>query len=226
MALLSAPNPTSARKRRKDILASLKSSKRRGVCDEKTSKESISISESTIPVPINLIMGNKYLNRYEPSVPMTKEDKSAWRKEERKHRNRASAAASRNKVRNRIHELETEVQVWQTKYTELMTRIEVLESANTGPSCNLGASPSFSSPYFHPAISLTPAIPKSASIIHNTNDEEFSTVPLITEEHSICRTSDYSSAHLSSESIDSNIPHPENVTNQDLHVIEITSRPA
>ena len=36
----------------------------------------------------------KYQNRYEPEVPMTKEELAEWRREARKKRNRESAAAS------------------------------------------------------------------------------------------------------------------------------------
>jgi hypothetical protein len=69
----------------------------------------------------------KYQNRYEPEVPMTKEELAEWRREARKKRNRESAAASRNKVRNRITELEDEVKDWESKYRGLMTRIQRLE---------------------------------------------------------------------------------------------------
>jgi len=56
--------------------------------------------------------------RYEPETAtnMTKDELSAWRKEARRVRNRESAAASRQKTRQRIDELEGEVAVLQTKY--------------------------------------------------------------------------------------------------------------
>jgi hypothetical protein len=42
-------------------------------------------------------------------------------------RNRQSAAASREKVRSRITELEAEVAGWKLKYETVMSRIQLLE---------------------------------------------------------------------------------------------------
>eukprot|EP00559_Dactyliosolen_fragilissimus_P004677 CAMPEP_0184860068 /NCGR_PEP_ID=MMETSP0580-20130426/5022_1 /TAXON_ID=1118495 /ORGANISM="Dactyliosolen fragilissimus" /LENGTH=171 /DNA_ID=CAMNT_0027357025 /DNA_START=27 /DNA_END=539 /DNA_ORIENTATION=- len=50
--------------------------------------------------------------RYDPDVPMSKEEEQAWRREQRRKRNRESAAASRQKQRDRIFELEAEVDDW------------------------------------------------------------------------------------------------------------------
>jgi hypothetical protein len=58
---------------------------------------------------------------------MTKEETSAWRKEERRKRNRESAAASRQKTRDRITELEDEVNLWKSKFDEAARRILALE---------------------------------------------------------------------------------------------------
>lgn len=58
---------------------------------------------------------------------MTKEEISAWRKEARRVRNRQSAAASREKVRSRITELESEIAGWKMKYETVMSRIQELE---------------------------------------------------------------------------------------------------
>lgn len=57
--------------------------------------------------------------RYDPDVPMTKEEVTAWRREARRVRNRESAAASRAKTRDRIAELEAEVDEWKQKYEAL-----------------------------------------------------------------------------------------------------------
>merc|ERR1711937_864577 len=65
--------------------------------------------------------------RYDPDVPMTKEEAAAWRKEQRRKRNRESAAASRQRQRDRISELEQEVAEWKSKYEEALARIELLE---------------------------------------------------------------------------------------------------
>jgi len=61
--------------------------------------------------------------QYNPDVPMTKEQLTAWRREMRRVRNRESAAASRRKVRDRIEELEEEVEVWKKRYEEVMRRL-------------------------------------------------------------------------------------------------------
>lgn len=60
---------------------------------------------------------------YNPDIPMTKEQLTAWRREMRRVRNRESAAASRRKVRDRIEELEDEVAIWKKRYEEVMARL-------------------------------------------------------------------------------------------------------
>lgn len=73
--------------------------------------------------------------RYDPEVPMDKEQLAAWRREARRVRNRESAAASRQRIRNRINELEDEVGQWKSKYSRAMQRLEALEqSIKTGGS--------------------------------------------------------------------------------------------
>ena len=67
--------------------------------------------------------------RYDPEQPMGKEELAAWRREARRVRNRESAAASRQRIRNRISELEEEVGQWKSKYTEAVQRLEALEAA-------------------------------------------------------------------------------------------------
>lgn len=71
--------------------------------------------------------------RYDPDVPMSKEQLAAWRREARRVRNRESAAASRQRIRNRISELEDEVNNWKSKYTEAMQRLQLLENASVNP---------------------------------------------------------------------------------------------
>lgn len=74
------------------------------------------------------IRGIKKQARYEPEVPMKKEDLASWRKEARRVRNRESAAASRQKTRQRIEELEAQVDTIQLKYDAALRRILELES--------------------------------------------------------------------------------------------------
>ena len=52
-----------------------------------------------------------------------------WRRECRRVRNRESAAASRARVRNRIQELEVEVEDWKTKYAQAVQRLEHLQQS-------------------------------------------------------------------------------------------------
>ena len=66
--------------------------------------------------------------QYNPDVPMTKEQLTSWRREMRRVRNRESAAASRRKVRDRIEELEEEVDNWKKRYEEAMARLTEAEA--------------------------------------------------------------------------------------------------
>jgi len=77
--------------------------------------------------PLSQIRGIKKQARYEPEVSMSKEELAAWRKEARRVRNRESAAASRQKTRQRIEELEAQVDVLQNKYDAALQRIAELE---------------------------------------------------------------------------------------------------
>jgi hypothetical protein len=60
---------------------------------------------------------------------MSKEQLAAWRREARRVRNRESAAASRQRIQNRISELEDEVGQWKTRYAQAMDRVQGIEQA-------------------------------------------------------------------------------------------------
>jgi bZIP transcription factor len=60
-------------------------------------------------------------------IVFSKEQLAMWRRECRRVRNRESAAASRARVRNRIQELEGEVEDWKTKYAQAVQRLEHLQ---------------------------------------------------------------------------------------------------
>lgn len=77
------------------------------------------------------ITGIKRQHRYDPGVSMTREELKAWRKEARRVRNRESAAASRKRNRERITELESEVDVLKTKYSAALKRILDLEAGSS-----------------------------------------------------------------------------------------------
>ena len=72
---------------------------------------------------------NQPQNYYAPPdlASMTKDELSEWRKEQRRRRNRESAAASRAKNKERIEELEGEVNSWKTKYAALEDKMRCME---------------------------------------------------------------------------------------------------
>lgn len=133
-----------ARKRRKEIIQSQRSenelmmtpsSEDREPSDEPTEsaekkppkKRKVDDSEGDT----NGISGDKKKTqiRYDPDVPMDKEQLAAWRREARRVRNRESAAASRQRIRNRINELEDEVGDWKAKYAHAMERLQALQQS-------------------------------------------------------------------------------------------------
>ena len=76
---------------------------------------------------------NKYNLKYEPADPsLTEEEAAEWRKEQRKARNRASAAQSRHKTKAKIDELEGEVGELKRMYAAAVARIAELEGGTSG----------------------------------------------------------------------------------------------
>lgn len=65
--------------------------------------------------------------KYKPNYEMSKEELTEWKREQRKIRNRQSAAASRQKVRNHIEALENQVQFLQHKYEAVVDRLKKYE---------------------------------------------------------------------------------------------------
>jgi hypothetical protein len=127
--------PAMARKRRRDIILSQKV----GVTDtlstvgedtamQKKRRVSNSMESESTESKQNIC--NKKKNqqlKYDPDVPMGKEETAAWRREQRRKRNRESAAASRQRQRDRIEELEVEVSDWKLKFDEAMAKMQRLE---------------------------------------------------------------------------------------------------
>lgn len=104
------------------------------------------------------------------SLSMTEEELKAWRKEERRVRNRESAAKSRKKIRETISKLETEVGDTKTKYEAALRYILNLENERM-LGTRLEASTS--------AISLCPP-----TVLHQDLEELQKTSPRL-----ICNTS-------------------------------------
>ena len=66
---------------------------------------------------------NHYEAPEELKATMSKEELAEWRKQMRKERNRASAAASRLKTQTRIKELEGEVTKWKKSYEDMQEKM-------------------------------------------------------------------------------------------------------
>jgi hypothetical protein len=77
------------------------------------------------------ITGIKKQSRYIPGVPMAKNELKEWRKEARRVRNRESAAASRMRNRDRIGELEYEVEALNSKFAAALRYIVDLEGGSS-----------------------------------------------------------------------------------------------
>lgn len=242
-----SPSQALARKRRKEILASQKTAKRPRIDqseddDEEERRDDCGRNRAVVPAECTLIKSpppktssfskatvikssTKYQNRYEPEVPMSKEEEAEWRKEARRQRNRESAANSRNKVRNLIEELENEVEDWKAKYASLMDRIAVLEKG-----MGLNGSHRQQSSYV-PSSPLTPTpktiyVPSCISTCSGIGEHCDLSIPLFPN----------SPKSFDDSSSSTELPHThqhgqqinvQNVTiNLDPHVIEMTSRPA
>ena len=128
---LQIPDSTSeARKRRREILSS--------------QRNAVSALDASKPLPVVKApeakrrktdtakpkTAKKPQMKYDPDVPMTKEEAAAWRREQRRKRNRESAAASRQRQRDRITELEGEVEDWKIKFDAMMDKIKKLEEVS------------------------------------------------------------------------------------------------
>eukprot|EP00978_Attheya_sp_CCMP212_P017626 scaffold47193_cov58-Attheya_sp.AAC.3 len=158
--------------------------------------------------------------RYNPDVPMPKEELAEWRKEARRVRNRESAAASRQKTRSRIDELEGELNEWKAKYVYAMERIRKLENerkrdhvhtVDDPPHMVLDASPvsrGLVSPCDSPVLS-SKAI--SRAVIQS--------MPQLSSLFSNCQTEQEQGRSQSQERKKKNEPHPTK------HLNEMISRP-
>lgn len=114
-----------ARKRRRDILASQRTGT---VSDSDEASCEPPIAKKSKLAASKKAASKKPQMKYDPDVPMTKEQAAAWRREQRRKRNRESAAASRQRQRDRIDELEAEVNEWKVKYEGMMSKIRQLET--------------------------------------------------------------------------------------------------
>ncbi|KAG7360149.1 bZIP transcription factor [Nitzschia inconspicua] len=150
------------------------------------------------------ITGIKKQSRYEPGVPMTREELKKWRKEARRVRNRESAAMSRKKNRERITELEIEVDEIKTKYAAALKMIIDLERSRKASDCASFTPPALrqdlmelrgsisrsASPEGHVQTVSPPQSPSFPSSVVATQDLLFGTHP---HDHGHSLTQDVSS---------------------------------
>jgi hypothetical protein len=149
------------------------------------------------------ITGIKKQSRYDPGVPMDRVELKVWRKEARRVRNRESAAASRNRNRECITELEAEVDVLNSKYAAALQRIIELEAAASATDS------------FTPAIlrqDLNALSPSEASRPGSPENEPVQTV------------SPPMSPTIPARFTDEN-HHTEQVNKKYQHIMELISRP-
>lgn len=127
---------------------------------------------SNSDVDLSMYRGIKKQARYEPTIPISsKAELAAWRKEARRIRNRESAAASRNKTRERIDELEGQLQTMQNQYSTALQRIVELESLlqQQGVSKSVALPPQVSSVTDSTTIRVSPALLPSEPIASPTD---------------------------------------------------------
>jgi len=145
MAFSDSDPSAEARKRRREILASQRNVENAPTPVVLTMEEMDSIissasasmasapltkkrkAESSVATGCNKKVAKKPQMKYDPDVPMSKEEAAAWRREQRRKRNRESAAASRQRQRDRINELEDELEDWKKKYESIMLQVKKLE---------------------------------------------------------------------------------------------------
>jgi bZIP transcription factor len=152
-----------ARKRRREILAS-----------QRVAEATLKAIEPMIPMPVMSQAPTKRRKvseadtnhkkpqmKYDPEVPMTKEDAALWRREQRRKRNRESAAASRQRQRDRIDELEIELEGWKDKFDSIMDKIKQLEELS-GKSVDDYMSPEQSQLFFQVMTTSTFISPPSS----------------------------------------------------------------
>jgi hypothetical protein len=116
-----------ARKRRRDIIASQRTLVPDVVATTISDSTDVPVVKKRKVAATEDSKPKKPQMKYDPDVPMTKEEAAAWRREQRRKRNRESAAASRQRQRDRINELELEVDGWKAKYEDIMAKVRQLE---------------------------------------------------------------------------------------------------
>jgi hypothetical protein len=129
---------------------------------------------------------NKKLQlRYDPDVPMSKEETAKWRREQRRKRNRESAAASRQRQRDRIHELEQQVDYYKQSLETINSKIQALEqkqqSSLTSAPTNASQE---STPMIQDSLPVPPTTTASISpVTVKTEDNMADDISIVTPDH-------------------------------------------
>lgn len=172
--------------------------------------------------------------KYDPSVPMSKEDTSVWRREQRRKRNRESAAACRRRQRDRISELEVEVSDWRAKFDGALNKLKDLEGeeavAHFEVLRNLAPSARCSTPdnEFAPEDTTSMSIPDMVDCSHIITPNYPKFVPLITssEEDDIRFPVLEVSADVTANKIDTSLDDLDSRVEKQQYLKEIITRPA
>jgi uncharacterized protein YhaN len=133
MPLQIVDSSADARKRRREILVSQRNAEATMKAIEPMIPMAVVSEAATKRRKLNASEASKAKKpqmKYDPEVPMTKEEAAVWRREQRRKRNRESAAASRQRQRDRIAELEVEVDGWKDKFDSMMKKIKDLEQVS------------------------------------------------------------------------------------------------
>lgn len=197
-----------ARKRRIELRNMQRSVKNEEDLIEVSDAKRARLEESQLdPVtskPKPSITGIKHQHRYDPGVKLSRDELKTWRKEARRVRNRESAAASRKRNRERIDELESEVDVLHSKYTAALQRIIELEAASTVND------------------SFTPAVLRQDLYELSTTGMR----PASPGAEPIKTVSPPMSPSIASRRVSDVDLHAENVNKKYHHIMEMISRPA
>jgi len=198
-----------------------------------------------IAAPANESDGtNKYNLKYEPDDPsLTEEQRAQWRKEQRKARNRASAAASRHKTKARIDELEGEVGELKRMYAAAVARIAELEGAGSSNISSRHSNISASAVGFPTdftagvgRVTSTTISPPSSPPPSTIDDIDVISMPPLDHFNVASSSSTSTSMMVHDSPLPSDLDHDHNDAHDDLtlnaataekqHVIETTSLPA
>lgn len=157
--------PAEARKRRREMLDSLRDDTDSSSIDDVSSEVAPKKRKTALDDSSTGTRKKKPQMKYDPDVPMTKEEAAAWRREQRRKRNRESAAASRQRQRDRITELEVEVEEWKAKFEGVMSKIKELQGLPSIGGVKLRATSPLAPPLKMVSPRESPLAPTSSGVV-------------------------------------------------------------